>query len=146
MKGKEIWLALFMGIVLPWVVFFVADKFLPDRPLPSKQETIPAEQAETTAPSAVANNKIFLQQKDGLVESIDLETYLVGVLLGEMPMDFDIEALKAQAVVARTYTLRRCVTAPKHTFGGVCTDAACCQAYCSAEEYIVGGGAREAAD
>lgn len=36
-------------------------------------------------------------------ETIDIEDYVKGVVIGEMPMEFDIEALKAQAVCARTY-------------------------------------------
>ena len=44
--------------------------------------------------------------KDKIIE-LDLEDYVVGVLAGEMPISFDEEALKAQAVVARTYALRR---------------------------------------
>ena len=37
------------------------------------------------------------------VDQIDIEEYVKGVVIGEMPMSFDIEALKAQAVCARTY-------------------------------------------
>lgn len=41
------------------------------------------------------------------VETLPLENYIVGVLAGEMPIDFDIEALKAQAVASRSYALKR---------------------------------------
>ena len=41
------------------------------------------------------------------IETIPLEEYIVGVLAGEMPIDFDIEALKAQAVASRSYALKR---------------------------------------
>ena len=40
-------------------------------------------------------------------ETIPLESYIVGVLAGEMPIDFDLEALKAQAVASRSYALKR---------------------------------------
>ena len=46
-----------------------------------------------------------------------------------------LEALKAQAVVARTYTRRRQLVAPKHDGADVCTDPACCQGYCPPEKY-----------
>lgn len=39
------------------------------------------------------------------VESIPLEKYVIGVVAGEMPASFDVEALKAQAVASRTYAL-----------------------------------------
>ena len=41
------------------------------------------------------------------IETIPLEEYIVGVLAGEMPVYFEIEALKAQAVAARSYVLKR---------------------------------------
>ena len=41
------------------------------------------------------------------IETIPLESYIVGVLAGEMPIDFDLEALKAQAVASRSYALKR---------------------------------------
>ena len=50
--------------------------------------------------------KVKQVSKNKIVE-LDLEDYLVGVLAGEMPINFEEEALKAQAVVARTYALRR---------------------------------------
>lgn len=39
--------------------------------------------------------------------TLELEEYLVGVLAAEMPANFHLEALKAQAVAARTFTVRR---------------------------------------
>ena len=39
------------------------------------------------------------------IKDIDLEEYLIGVLAGEMPASFEIEALKAQAVAARSYAI-----------------------------------------
>ena len=41
-----------------------------------------------------------------IVNVIDLESYLYGVVPGEMPSDWHMEALKAQAVTARTYAIR----------------------------------------
>lgn len=43
------------------------------------------------------------------IEVIPLEEYIVGVLAGEMPIDFDLEALKAQAVASRSYALKRMI-------------------------------------
>lgn len=49
-------------------------------------------------------------------EQLPLETYLVGVVAAEMPVYFDEEALKAQAVTARTYTLKRIKENPNMIF------------------------------
>ena len=41
------------------------------------------------------------------IDTINIEDYIMGVLAGEMPINFDIEALKAQAVAARSYVISR---------------------------------------
>lgn len=46
-------------------------------------------------------------KKDNTVENLDLEEYLVGVVSAEVPVYFEEEALKAQAVAARTYALKQ---------------------------------------
>ena len=67
----------------------------------------------------------------------------MGVVLGEMPADFEVEALKAQAIVARTYTLKREEEGVRHPLGAVCVDFNCCQAYVSPESYLARGGTEE---
>ena len=55
-------------------------------------------------------NTIYIRVKrneTNEIEKIPLEEYIVGVLAGEMPINFDIEALKAQAVASRSYALKR---------------------------------------
>ena len=47
------------------------------------------------------------KMKDETIVKIPLEEYIVGVLAGEMPINFDLEALKAQAVASRSYALKR---------------------------------------
>lgn len=46
----------------------------------------------------------------GNIEEVPLEEYVCGVLAGEMPVSFSLEALKAQAVAARTYVMKRLST------------------------------------
>lgn len=74
------------------------------------------------------------------VTVMELERYVVGVVLAEMPASFDLEALKAQAVVARTYALRRITQGDRHPDGAVCADSTCCQAYISEERYLESRG------
>jgi len=47
------------------------------------------------------------REKKNVIEEVPLEEYVVGVLSGEMPINFEEEALKAQAVAARTYVLKK---------------------------------------
>ena len=72
--------------------------------------------------------------QDGTVEAMDLRTYLEGVVRAEMPASFSLEALKAQAVAARTYTLYQLRQGNKHgDEADLCTDAGCCQAFLAEE-------------
>ena len=49
---------------------------------------------------------ITVYRKNGSVLNISMNDYLIGVVAAEMPASFNSEALKAQSVVARTYTLK----------------------------------------
>lgn len=70
----------------------------------------------------------------GEIFEAGLEEYIVSVLAGEMPVSYELEALKAQAVAARTYTVSKL---PEYGGSGcrsnrgadVCTNSACCQSY-----------------
>lgn len=63
-------------------------------------------------------------------EQMDIETYLEGVLAGEMKNDWPIEALKAQAILARTYTLKFLDTKEsKYPGADISTDVTEAQAY-----------------
>lgn len=49
------------------------------------------------------------RESTGEIEKVPLEEYVVGVLAGEMPVSFELEALKAQAVAARTYVMKKLI-------------------------------------
>ena len=53
------------------------------------------------------NMSVRVKRKNGEIQKIPLEDYIVGVLAGEMPMSFNEEAKKAQAVAARTYVMKK---------------------------------------
>ena len=76
----------------------------------------------------------LLHKQTGEVEECELENYIVNVLAAEMPVDYEIEALKAQAVVARTYTLYQIMNSNKHENADICDDSTCCQAWISKEK------------
>lgn len=68
------------------------------------------------------------------VKNIDAETYILGVLMAEMPAEFEIEALKAQSVAARTYLYEKIYSGSfqkEHKGADVCTNPGHCQAYIS---------------
>ena len=55
----------------------------------------------------LSNIIVRVKRTDGSVNNVLLEEYVVGVVGGEMPASFDIEALKAQCVASRTYVLKK---------------------------------------
>lgn len=55
----------------------------------------------------LSNIMVRVKRSSGNVESVPLEEYVVGVVAGEMPVSFEMEALKAQSVASRTYVMRR---------------------------------------
>ena len=58
-----------------------------------------------------------------------IEEYTLCALIAEMPQSFEPEALKAQAVAARTFAIRNAVIGSKHKDADICTDYRCCQSY-----------------
>ena len=79
---------------------------------------------------------------DGAVE-LPLEEYIIGVTAAEMPASYHSEALKAQAIAARTFTLKHIVREARCRSGHtICTDPSCCQAYITVEQMRSSWGAR----
>ena len=90
-----------------------------------------AEPAPTPLAGADAETVLTVKTGDTVTETTMAE-YLPGVLAGEMPALFEQEALKAQAVAARTYILYRAAHRPEaHLDADICDDPACCKAWAS---------------
>ncbi len=53
-----------------------------------------------------SNMMVRVKQDDKII-NVPFEDYIVGVLAGEMPVSFELEALKAQAVAARSYVMKK---------------------------------------
>ena len=95
----------------------------------------PAQASPTHSPAPLADSGIcFTVQTDEGIYTTDLQSYLPGVLAGEMPALFEPHALMAQAVAARTYILHAMTTvSAAHPRAVICDDPACCKAYASEE-------------
>ncbi len=87
------------------------------------------------SPIAMSTNKFtkkitYLETKTSKVRECDLEEYLVGVLAAEMPAEYHVEALKAQAVAARSFIASRVNQQnPDHLGAVVCDNASHCKAH-----------------
>lgn len=84
--------------------------------------------------------KVYIKQTDTVCD-MDINTYLTGVTAAEMPADFEVEAMKAQAVAARTYLVSHMYdsasgnTAEEHKGAVICTDSTHCQAWVSEQDF-----------
>lgn len=97
----------------------------------------PAAEPEPAAPETAAvhhDRDVTLTIQDGdTKEQMTLERYLTGVVRGEMPASFEMEALRAQAAAERSYVYYQLAAGRKdaHPDADFCTDHTCCSAYLS---------------
>ncbi len=126
---KKTILCAYLGLLLCWLL---AQFPPPERAAETASAFPPAAESEAPAalpPTAVPQRRTLrLLLPDGSVTELDMQDYLPGVLAAEMPADFPEEALKAQAVAARTYALY-CAEGRKHGDADICADPGCCQAW-----------------
>ncbi|HZG87359.1 stage II sporulation protein D [Paenibacillus sp.] len=97
----------------------------------------PKEQIVEDEASASIVVPVFVTGRKEVVK-VPLEQYVRGVLAAEMPADFELEALKAQAIAARTYLARRLAAGgaddmPPEAQGAIVTDTVAHQAYITEE-------------
>lgn len=142
----EVLSAFFVVLVLPLMLINAQLRLRADKVMSvTVNENFTDADSSNEKQTAENTHKILIIEGTGKIFEKEMDTYLTSVLLCEMPMTFDIEALKAQAVVARTYVLRQQKYGLKHN-GAICGSPDCCQGYCSAESYLAGGGAMESVE
>jgi len=142
--GKQIiaaFLLIFLIFFLPWLWGGPAADAAPEPTPPPAGDVLP-ENDESSAPDAPATvsgadrSTALNVLVGGKLRQMDMETYLLGVLRAEMPASFEEEALKAQAVAARTYILHKIAGggSANHPQADACDDITCCQAFKSQED------------
>jgi stage II sporulation protein D len=135
--SKEILRCGIIGVLVPAalltaVVAATQPEEPPKESRPGIRVTLPVKQTSPTRPETILYLPVL---QDDQVRQMALEEYLVGVILSEVPTEFCTEALKAQAVAARTYSLKSHQQGYKHD-GAVCTTASCCQGYIAPADYL----------
>lgn len=88
-RWKDVLAVVIIVFLLPYVVTVLVSGFQE-----KKQDTFP-----------VAGKTVKIEE-DGNVEEIDRERYLVGVLAAQIPINYEMETIKAQAVIARTFFIK----------------------------------------
>ena len=152
------YLRLGAGVLLPLCVFLLLTlHFRRDAPEPEAAPapvpevlSIAPETVRTPGPSPNPSpeptrspdgeRRVKLLTPQGTLD-LSMGEYLLGVVAAEMPADFPPEALKAQAVAARTDTVWRQNGHSPHPDGACCTDPACCKGWLSPEELTERWGA-----
>ena len=134
---KDIWVSMLMGLVIPGILLnFAAGVW---------DKAVASVEPEPTQQMRSVELPVKVRRGDAVTEE-NMDTYLAGVVLQEMPASFEKEALKAQAVVARTYACKAYTTGGKHGDGSVCIEPSCCQAWISEENYLQRGGTAESVE
>lgn len=107
--------------------------FQPQTAVMERQESLPQPVSVQASYDETATLQVCVQ---GEVREMTLRDYLTGVLAAEMPAGFPEEALKAQAVAARTYTLYKIALyqqpeqlPEEHRGAQLCDDPAHCEAF-----------------
>lgn len=106
----------------------------------SADEAQPPEETPDSAPTADSELS-FTVLSNGELATATMDEWLPGVVAAEMPALFETEALKAQAVAARTYILSRRRTGTlSHPDADVCDDPSCCKAHLTSAELMESWG------
>ena len=134
MKKVFIYYILLIFICFAIPIIFTSNFFSKEEEEKDKNEN---NVAESTYDYKKYNTIKLFHTKTKKIEEIDLDEYLYGVVSAEMPASFEEEALKAQAVVARTYTIYKIVNNDgKHKNADICDDSSCCQAWISKKDRL----------
>lgn len=120
---KYVCFAIIVAIILPH--FFKKEKIIENT---SSDDVITLSEPFNYGDYTTIN---LLHTSDNSIETMNLDEYLIGVVCAEMPASYEMEALKAQAVVARTYTIYKIKNGSKHENASICDSSLCCQAWIS---------------
>lgn len=134
---------IFIYLIIIMVVFFILPAvFTKNRVKNSANKNTLNETSKIQNEENVVNDydytkfatiKLYHKESDS-IEEIPIDEYLYGVVSAEMPVNYELEALKAQAIVARTYTLYQIINSGnKHEGADICDNSNCCQAWISKE-------------
>ncbi len=133
-----------LAILYPAIGVLLAKK----SPPPSSSAAPGSPDFEVIGDNSDGNNPTISVWLDGTLTDMPLEEYLIGVVAGEMPASYEPEALKAQAVAARTYTLykKEHGGCSAHKGADICTNSGHCQAYVTDAEMTKNWGSSKAAN
>ena len=137
-RAAAVGLALLVLLFLMPLLFLGSEGEAEDTPEPTG--TLPLDRTVVSPPPAEGTGAdetaaVRVKLSDGTVTEMTMADYLWRVVAAEMPASFEPEALKAQAVAARTYAAAKMAAGEvNHPDADMCTDISCCQAYITPQE------------
>lgn len=134
---KKFFLYIIIIVILAFLFpIFFTKKFITEDVSAKSEEEIKTEEQEKYEYQSYGEINV-LHTVNNEIEKMSLDEYLLGVVSAEMPVSFEEEALKAQAIVARTYTIYTIKNSKgKHGDADICDDSKCCQAWISKEDRL----------
>lgn len=134
MKGAGYYIIIFMIFIIIVVPAVIVKSCKPIRP---QSPSVP----EWLKQAGVSENISMYVNSSKKIEKLPLEEYVKGVVAAEMPASFNIEAIKAQAVAARTYVYKRWRAVggkgcSLHPGADICDDPTHCQAWITKGEML----------
>ncbi|HLR21565.1 MAG TPA: stage II sporulation protein D [Tissierellaceae bacterium] len=109
------------------------ERVIPEKPTKSKKKSKNQKKNKNKNQDYIK----VVNEDNGEVEEVSLDEYVKGVVAAEMPAEFHLEALKAQAIASRTYAINNNIDYedghPDHKEAPICSGVHC-QAYLSSDE------------
>lgn len=118
-------------IAMPIIAIRASSK---DEPVANVEEGT-SKKDETIQLEGKSTVKVFITSQN-IVKEVDLEEYVASVVSSEMPASFDLEALKAQAIAARTYLAAKKSRPCDKADGIDVCDTVHCQVYMTKESRL----------
>lgn len=129
---KKITVTIMLLVVALFVLPFVGKLSQKPEQVPDNTSSDTSEVMSINVPDS--GYTVTVKMNSGEVQEMDLNRYLWGVVAAEMPASFEQEALDAQAIAARTYTLYKVGKSKNHPEADICTNYSCCQAWISVDD------------
>ena len=139
---KRIIFALILVIILSFLIPILFSRKFESKLIYAEQPKAEEQKNEELQVDKTYNYKDYktlrlLHTSSKEIEEVNLEEYLCNVVSAEIPAYFEMEALKAQAIVARTYTIYTIMkNNGKHENADICDSPNCCQAWISKENRL----------
>jgi len=128
---KKIILYFFIIILICFLIPVIFTSRFKTKEVSSNKETVEEQKYDYGEYNTIK----LLHIETNEIEEIGLDDYLCNVVSAEMPASYELEALKAQAIVARTYTIYQTINSGnKHNGANMCDSHLCCQAWLSKED------------